>query len=190
MAACGRFSRSRNSWSTLEGKKRNLHITMTDFAQVSLLICFLRIYATIRRTLIEISGQSALRIDIFPAITSILSAVRAWERELLSTEPEKVTSRKLSKFRLIAIMLGRLRMRVPDCIKEYKTLEEEIFGRPRSLPDFNFVIRGKPKYDTQRLEQAFQDICYRLDGERTSDPDCDTKDGPTFELRHRYMCKT
>jgi hypothetical protein len=62
---------------------------------------------------------------------------------------------------LIAIMLGRLRMNVDDCIEEYINFSEKIFGHPRI-----FSLRGpiwwpRPKYDHKRLEEAVQDVVFR-----------------------------
>lgn len=51
-------------------------------------------------------------------------------------------------------MLGRLRMRVDQCIGNYPSMARKIFGRARRQ------IKGWPKskYDAKNLEQAIQDL--------------------------------
>jgi hypothetical protein len=68
----------------------------------------------------------------------------------------------LSDFcRLIAIMLSRLRMTVDDCLTEYETFGETIFGHPRW-----WSIRGplpfpRDKYNAQRIVDAVSDVVGR-----------------------------
>lgn len=59
---------------------------------------------------------------------------------------------------LIAIMLGRLRMTVDECLEAYENLADQVFGHPR-----HFHIRKPPwyprdKYDHRRLEKVIKDI--------------------------------
>ena len=58
-------------------------------------------------------------------------------------------------------MLGRLRMTVPDCIREYETFGESIFGKPRHITALNFGIGGRSKYDANKLERVFKDVTRR-----------------------------
>lgn len=59
---------------------------------------------------------------------------------------------------LIAIMLSRLRMTVDDCISEYKTLGQKIFGKPRPLA-FGAVMWHK--FDYRVLEAVIQSVTSR-----------------------------
>jgi hypothetical protein len=66
-------------------------------------------------------------------------------------------------------MLGRLRMNVPDCIQEYETFGDRIFGRPRF---FNILklpgMVGRSKYDANKLKDVFKDVTRRR-AEQSSD---------------------
>lgn len=67
-------------------------------------------------------------------------------------------------YRLIAIMLGRLRMTVLDCIKEYESLGGKIFGKPRFLTELHFpIITTRAKYDATKLKDIFEDVTRRRD---------------------------
>ncbi|KAL8942731.1 MAG: hypothetical protein Q9216_001479 [Gyalolechia sp. 2 TL-2023] len=59
---------------------------------------------------------------------------------------------------LISIMLSRLRMTVDDCIAEYKTLGQKIFGHPRPLA-FGAILWHK--FDHRVLEHVLQDAIQR-----------------------------
>ncbi|KAL9066172.1 MAG: hypothetical protein Q9157_007232 [Trypethelium eluteriae] len=62
------------------------------------------------------------------------------------------------RLKLIAIMLGRLRMPVSDCLHEYKTLGEKIFGDPRILTQLSFIIIPRAKYDSVTLINVFKGV--------------------------------
>ncbi|KAL8823072.1 MAG: hypothetical protein Q9191_006204 [Dirinaria sp. TL-2023a] len=62
---------------------------------------------------------------------------------------------------LIAIMLGRFRMPVPDCLHEYRRLGEEVFGKPRVVHALRFKLGDRKKYSTARLEKVLQDVAER-----------------------------
>ncbi|KAH7342725.1 acyl transferase/acyl hydrolase/lysophospholipase [Rhexocercosporidium sp. MPI-PUGE-AT-0058] len=71
---------------------------------------------------------------------------------------------------LIAIMLGRLRMNVEDCITEYQQLAGGVFGNPRTfhqtfLPTF---WMNRPKYDAANLEAIIKRVVSRR-GETSTD---------------------
>ncbi len=55
-------------------------------------------------------------------------------------------------------MLSRFRMTVDDCIKEYKTLGERIFGHPRPM-----TIGGLPwnRFSAKVLENVIRDVTSR-----------------------------
>ena len=64
---------------------------------------------------------------------------------------------------LIAIMLGRLRMNIDDCIEEYETLGKRVFAKSRlfhvkSIPPFWFP---REKYNYRTLEEVIQDMIDR-----------------------------
>jgi hypothetical protein len=59
---------------------------------------------------------------------------------------------------LIAIMLGRFRMPVWDCLREYEEMSHSIFGKPRLLSQRNIGIGRLPKYSAAALEKAIQAV--------------------------------
>ncbi|PSN65406.1 FabD/lysophospholipase-like protein [Corynespora cassiicola Philippines] len=61
---------------------------------------------------------------------------------------------------LIAIMLSRFRMNIPDCLYEYKTMSSEIFGIPRPMSQRNLGF-GWAKYSTVKMEKAFKNVIHR-----------------------------
>lgn len=56
-------------------------------------------------------------------------------------------------------MLGRLRMRVEECIIRYPELAQSVFGRKRSRWT-RFKHMSSTKYDSSRLETAVKDIVH------------------------------
>ncbi|KAK4944682.1 hypothetical protein LTR10_015852 [Elasticomyces elasticus] len=67
---------------------------------------------------------------------------------------------------LIAMMLGRLRMTVPDCLAEYKNLGGEVFGKPRTFTQLNIPFIKRSKYSSKTLRAVFEDVARRR-GEKT-----------------------
>ena len=63
-------------------------------------------------------------------------------------------------------MLGRFRMTVPDCIQEYESLGQEIFGKPRFFTAKNFAVGNRHKYKAANLEKLFKNVIKRRN-ERT-----------------------
>lgn len=64
---------------------------------------------------------------------------------------------------LIAIMLGRLRMTVDDCIQEYERLAGSVFGHA-NLFHQTFLPTAwmkRPKYDTAVLESVIRGVITR-----------------------------
>ncbi|KAG9669537.1 FabD/lysophospholipase-like protein, partial [Aureobasidium melanogenum] len=60
---------------------------------------------------------------------------------------------------IIAIMLGRLRMGINDCIDTYRNLGREIFEKRQP---FHFL--GQNKYDCTKLERTIKDVVQRHSG--------------------------
>ena len=58
-------------------------------------------------------------------------------------------------------MLGRFRMSVPECIREYKTLGEKVFGNPRHLSPLRFVVGKWPKFNAATMREVFEDVTAR-----------------------------
>ncbi|KAI9662792.1 MAG: hypothetical protein M1829_006136, partial [Trizodia sp. TS-e1964] len=58
---------------------------------------------------------------------------------------------------LIAIMLGRLRMSVSDCIEAYLTLSDRIFQKKKHSP-ISFKGKLQSRFDSNELEQAVKDV--------------------------------
>ena len=88
----------------------------------------------------------------------------------------------LYTFRLITIMLGRLRMTVPDCLAEYDMLGEQVFGNPRTVTELNFALTTRTKYNADKLKQIYQDVTERR-AEKTT-----KKAAPTFET-NTHTCR-
>lgn len=63
--------------------------------------------------------------------------------------------------RLLAIMLGRFRMTVSDCMIEYRYLAHQMFSKPRILSTLRFGVGNRYKYDADRLEKAFKEVTNR-----------------------------
>ncbi|KAI0379889.1 FabD/lysophospholipase-like protein [Hypomontagnella monticulosa] len=61
---------------------------------------------------------------------------------------------------LIAIMLGRFRMTVDDCIHEYKSLSGKVFGKSRPLHALNSPFPFC-KYNTKKFEEVIKDVIVR-----------------------------
>ncbi|QRV75319.1 patatin-like phospholipase protein [Ceratobasidium sp. AG-Ba] len=58
---------------------------------------------------------------------------------------------------LIAIMLGRLRMTVDDCIGQYHKLAKKIFKRSRAAK-FGSIVSGENRFDPANLEEAIKGV--------------------------------
>lgn len=62
---------------------------------------------------------------------------------------------------LIAIMLCRFRMTVKDCLLEYKSMAQKIFGKPRFISQLNIGIVRWPKYNAAGVRKAFEEVTRR-----------------------------
>ena len=67
--------------------------------------------------------------------------------------------------RIIAIMLGRLRMSIQECIDTYCNLGSEVFGKKQP---FHFL--GQNKYDCAKLERIIREVVQRNSGSTADDP--------------------
>jgi hypothetical protein len=88
-------------------------------------------------------------------------------------------------YRLIAIMLSRLRLSVEDCISEYLTLGSQVFGSPRHFHSLSLplIVRNRTKYNTEQLEEALEDVITRRG----------RSEGPnriSFKSENESFCKT
>lgn len=83
--------------------------------------------------------------------------------------------------RLIAIMLGRFRMTVPDCLHEYQSLGGEIFGNPRFFTQIRFGLGHRTKYNGGKLKRVFEEVTARRSEQ--------TDSRITFPFK-RGLCKT
>ena len=61
---------------------------------------------------------------------------------------------------LIAIMLGRLRMSVEDCIKEYEALSANVFVQQQHRISWKGKLRGR--FDHEALEEGIKDLLRRF----------------------------
>ncbi len=52
-------------------------------------------------------------------------------------------------------------MTVPDCISEYRTLGQEVFGKPRIFSTLRFGVGHRYKYKAARVEKVFKDVARR-----------------------------
>lgn len=86
--------------------------------------------------------------------------------------------------RLIAILLGRFRMTVKDCMDEYENFGGEIFGKPRFFTQLNFGIIRRTKYKGETLKRVFEDVTARR-----SEPLQKTDSRITFPSK-QGLCKT
>jgi len=77
----------------------------------------------------------------------------------------RARGRHLPSASLIAIMLGRLRMPVSDCLREYETLGGKVFGKPRPIHQLNTLVIRREKYSAKTLQAVFRDVTSRR-GER------------------------
>ncbi|KAG9789592.1 FabD/lysophospholipase-like protein, partial [Aureobasidium melanogenum] len=87
---------------------------------------------------------------------------------------------------IIAIMLGRLRMGIKDCINTYRNLGREIFERRQP---FHFL--GQNKYDCTKLERIIKDVVQRQAGSadaRIADPNVLNKSHLDKEERAQNRC--
>ena len=68
--------------------------------------------------------------------------------------------------RLIATMLGRLKMDIDQCIRCFEVYAADILEHPRFLATLMFGIRNRPKYSISNVENALIKVVktYGMDG--------------------------
>ena len=76
----------------------------------------------------------------------------------MSALSDSLNIKPLIPLRLISIMLARLRMTVDECIGEYKTLGEKIFGHPRPISSGGTLWH---KLDCKVFEKVIRDVTAR-----------------------------
>jgi hypothetical protein len=64
------------------------------------------------------------------------------------------------RYRLIAIMLGRLEMDIDDCIMAYIKLMKMIFDKPSKRGPFSVFGKIKPRFDANKLESAINEVIH------------------------------
>ena len=60
--------------------------------------------------------------------------------------------------RLLAVMLGRLRMGIDECIRAYLEFFEHVFAKPRSLFHLYSPLKIHAQYDQRKLQEAAREI--------------------------------
>lgn len=60
--------------------------------------------------------------------------------------------------RLIAIMLGRLRMSVDDCIEAYIKLMEQVFKKRENISFVGVLCGVKPRFSSDGLREAIVEV--------------------------------
>lgn len=118
----------------------------------------------------------------FLAITSTTSVALAQARKLfLSYQVCVLTYAN----RLIAIMIGRFRMTVLDCLEEYEKMGQKVFGYPRPLRALNTAgLVNRPKYKASKLRDVFTEVA-----RKRSEHENETALAPTFASREA-VCQT
>ena len=92
-------------------------------------------------------------------------------------------------YSLSAIMLGRLRMSVHDCLAEYKRLGGQVFGSPNFWTELRFGVfhlSTAPKYNAKHLKAAVQEVCKEY---KEKEDDTSNGDRLLFPCR-KDICKT
>ncbi|CAE6467650.1 unnamed protein product [Rhizoctonia solani] len=85
---------------------------------------------------------------------------------------------------LIAIMLGRLRMSVDDCIQHYHSLAKHIFKRNPAAQAGSLAF-GEHRFSPDNLEQAIKDVVARLTPSNTKMADHHRRCARTFVVAVR-----
>ena len=154
----GLFWHLHNSWNALRKRSSIPWKLQKELSTVSIPYRFLRmsLMTLLRREKTQtLSRHGNIHEDISHATISTLSAARVLERES-SLCLLQITTDKMS--RLIAIMLGRLRMPVADCLHVYETLGNRIFGKPRFFTQISFGIIKRTKFKRSVLEDECRSI--------------------------------
>ena len=76
-------------------------------------------------------------------------------------------------------------MTVPDCIYEYKSLGQEVFGKPRFFTTLRFGVGDRCKYNAANLTKVFKEVTKR----HNEKPDGEFLGKITFPSR-KGLCTT
>ena len=76
--------------------------------------------------------------------------------------------------RLIAIMLGVLRMDIDTCISKYLSMAPQIFPEERFVSGSKLVkifkgVRGEARFDAENLERVVKDMVCKAFGDQKED---------------------
>ena len=85
----------------------------------------------------------------------LLRLCRGYKHRRVSASQIALIIRPLILTRLISIMLSRLRMTVDECIDEYKTLGDKVFGHPRMFSSGGTLWH---KLDCKVFEKVIRDV--------------------------------
>jgi hypothetical protein len=80
----------------------------------------------------------------------------------------KITLLYLQYIRIIALMIGRLRMSTNECIDAYLKISKTVFGQPQGFTH-------REKFSPEALKQAIKNIVKRKTGDKNAflmDPAC------------------
>jgi hypothetical protein len=95
-----------------------------------------------------------------------------------SVSIERTWFNELTGYRLIAIMLGRLRMSVEECITAYSRLMKRIFEKKENRSIMDVLGRVKPRFSSEALAEAIKEVLdfsgHNIDEkfEETNEPTC------------------
>ena len=76
-------------------------------------------------------------------------------------------------FRIVAIMIGRLRMNINECVKQFCQLGDSTWAHPRRLSSRSPLFWPGAKYDHRRLESFMQNVVR----DRTAQGNTDMNEG-------------
>jgi hypothetical protein len=64
-------------------------------------------------------------------------------------------------FSILAIMLGRLRMTIDECIEEFVKVGNNVFGKPRWFSVRVPLFFPRDRFDSGKLENVMKDLVKR-----------------------------
>jgi hypothetical protein len=107
----------------------------------------------------EVDQRAAQRqmkdICLAITLTTLLAPVREGRR---SFQPIVHIHFSQTSYRLNAIMLGRLRMRVEECLDRYPEMAHSVFSGQKRSTFTRLVTMTSTKYDNTRLEEEIKKI--------------------------------
>ena len=88
--------------------------------------------------------------------------------------------------RLVAIMTGRFRMTVLDCMSEFENFGRQTLGRPRAFSTLKYGFGSRYRYSTARLDLVLKDMTKR----RAEVPEAELVISRTRFPSGRGLCRT